>query len=49
MAVRIFRNIVLARLANPISKRALVDMLEEDSRVTIDLDKVYRMTLGNTS
>ncbi len=39
----IFKNIVLARVANPVSKRATVDMLEEDFGVTLDLDRVYRM------
>ena len=43
MAARIFCHIVLARIANPTSKRASVDTLEEDFGVTIDLDKVYRM------
>ncbi|MFO8163486.1 MAG: IS1634 family transposase [Desulfatiglandales bacterium] len=43
MAVRIFSDIVLARIANPVSKMASVDMLEEDFGLTIDLDKVYRM------
>ena len=43
MAVRIFSDIVLSRIANPVSKRASVDMLEEDFGLTIDLDKVYRM------
>jgi len=43
MAVRIFSDIVLARVANPVSKRASVEMLEEDFGVTLDLDKVYRM------
>jgi len=43
MAVRIFSDIVLARIANPLSKRASVDILEEDFGITIDLDKVYRM------
>jgi len=43
MAVRIFSDIVLTRIANPVSKRASVDMLEEDFGITIDLDKVYRM------
>lgn len=41
--VNIFKNIVLARIANPISKMATVDMLEEDFGVTLDLDRVYRM------
>jgi len=39
MAVRIFKDIVLSRIANPVSKRASVDMLEEDFGITIDLDK----------
>jgi len=39
----IFKNIVLARVANPVSKMATVDMLEEDFGVTLDLDRVYRM------
>ncbi|MFH1002394.1 MAG: IS1634 family transposase [bacterium] len=43
MAVRIFTDIVLARIANPVSKMASIDMLEEDFGVTIDLDKAYRM------
>ncbi|MCG9479199.1 MAG: IS1634 family transposase [Actinomycetia bacterium] len=41
--VNIFKNIVLARVANPVSKMATVDMLEEDFGVTLDLDRVYRM------
>lgn len=43
MVVNIFRDIVLARIANPKSKRATVDMLEEDYGVSIHLQKVYRM------
>ena len=43
MAARIFCHIVLARIANPASKMASVDILEEDFGITIDLDKVYRM------
>ncbi|MBC8386968.1 MAG: IS1634 family transposase [Actinobacteria bacterium] len=39
----IFKNIVLARVANPVSKMATVDLLEEDFGVTLDLDRVYRM------
>ena len=39
----VFKNIVLARIANPASKRASVLKLEEDFGVTIDLDRVYRM------
>lgn len=41
--VGIFKNVVLARVANPVSKMATVDMLEEDFGVTLDLDRVYRM------
>lgn len=43
MVVRIFRDVVLARIANPQSKRATVDMLEENFGITIPLEKVYRM------
>ncbi|MBN1298186.1 MAG: IS1634 family transposase [Actinobacteria bacterium] len=39
----IFKDIVLARIANPASKRASVDMLEEDFGISIDLDSAYRM------
>lgn len=39
----VFKNIVLARIANPVSKRASVLKLEEDFGLTINLDKVYRM------
>jgi transposase len=46
--VNTFRDIVLARIANPRSKRASVDMLEEDFGVKIDLNKVYRMMDGLT-
>jgi len=42
-SVKIFRDIVMARIANPKSKRASVDMLEEDFGVTLDLDRVYQM------
>jgi len=43
MITEVFKNIVLARIANPDSKRASVLKLEEDFGVTIDLDRVYRM------
>lgn len=43
MITDVFKNIVLARIANPASKRSSVLKLEEDFGVTIDLDKVYRM------
>jgi transposase len=41
--VNIFRDIVMARIANPLSKRASVDMLEEDFGISLDLHRVYRM------
>ncbi len=41
--VNIFRDIVMARVANPLSKRASVDMLEEDFGISLDLHRVYRM------
>lgn len=41
--VKMFKNIVLARVANPLSKMASVDMLEEDFGITLDLQKIYRM------
>lgn len=39
----VFKDIVLARIANPASKRASVDKLEEDYGISISLDSVYRM------
>ena len=42
-AASVFKDIVLARIANPISKRASVDLLEEDFGISLDLDSVYRM------
>lgn len=42
-SVEIFKDIVLARIANPLSKKASVDMLEADFGVTINLDRVYQM------
>jgi len=42
-SVRNFRDIVLARIANPLSKRGSVSMLEEDFGITLDLDRVYKM------
>jgi transposase len=39
----LLKHIVLARIANPISKRSSVSMLEEDFGVTLDLDRVYKM------
>ncbi|HFU77067.1 MAG TPA: IS1634 family transposase [Epsilonproteobacteria bacterium] len=38
-----FKNIVLARIAQPDSKSATVNLLERDFGVKLDLSKVYRM------
>lgn len=38
-----FKNIVLARIANPDSKARSVEMLENNFGVTLDLNQVYRM------
>jgi len=40
---KMFRDIVLGRIANPQSKRSTVGMLEEDFGITLDLDRVYKM------
>lgn len=40
---KILREIVLARIANPLSKRASVELLQEKFGVTLDLDHVYKM------
>lgn len=42
-AARYFKNVIMARIANPKSKRASVRNLEEDFGVTLNLDMVYRM------
>lgn len=42
-AAEILREIVLARIACPKSKRASVELLEEQFGVSIDLDHVYQM------
>jgi len=42
-AASVFKDIVLARIANPASKRASVDLLEEDFGISLGLDSVYRM------
>jgi hypothetical protein len=42
-AVNVFKQIVMARIANPDSKRASVKNLEEQFGITLNLDKVYRM------
>ena len=38
-----FKNIVLARIAKPDSKRASVNMLEENFGISLSLDSVYKM------
>ncbi len=38
-----FKNIVLARIAKPDSKKASVDMLEENFGISLNLDSVYKM------
>jgi len=43
IAVSLFRDIVLARIANPLSKRGSVALLEEDFGRSLDLDAVYEM------
>ncbi|MBI5274028.1 MAG: IS1634 family transposase, partial [Chlamydiales bacterium] len=42
-AAHYFKNVVMARIANPKSKRMSVRNLEEDFGVTLNLDMVYRM------
>jgi transposase len=39
----LLRHIVMARIANPISKRGSVAMLERDFGIELDLDRVYQM------
>ena len=41
--VKIFKDVVLARIALPLSKHATVEMLAEDFGITLPLHKVYRM------
>lgn len=43
LGVELFRNIVMGRIANPVSKRATVDMLEKNFGISMDLEAVYRM------
>jgi hypothetical protein len=42
-SLEILRNIVLARIANPLSKMGSVDMLEEEFGISLNLDRVYQM------
>ena len=39
----ILKSCVLARLANPVSKRRTASLLEEDYAIKISLEKIYRM------
>jgi transposase len=41
-SVEILKEVVLARIANPLSKHATVNYLEEEFGVTINLDRVYQ-------
>ncbi len=41
--VKMFRDIVLARIANPLSKRSTVGMLEKDFGISLDLERIYTM------
>jgi len=41
--VKMFKDIVLARIANPLSKRSTVGMLEEDFGISLNLERVYTM------
>lgn len=43
LGVELFRNIVMGRIANPVSKRATVEMLEAHFGISMDLEAVYRM------
>ncbi len=42
-SVRYFKDIVMARIANPTSKRDSVMVLDEDFGISLNLDQVYRM------
>lgn len=42
-SVTMFKNIVLARIANPASKRTSVHMLEENFGISLSLENAYRM------
>ena len=41
--VRLLKNIVMARIANPKSKRGSILMLENDFGIKLNLEHVYRM------
>lgn len=40
---QLFKEVVLSRIANPVSKRKSVKFIEIDKSISLDLDKVYRM------
>lgn len=40
--INIIKDLVISRIANPLSKRASVNMLSEEFGIDIDLDKAYR-------
>ena len=42
-SIEYFKNIVLSRIAKPDSKRATVNMLEENFGISLNLDYVYKM------
>lgn len=42
-SAKILRDIVLARIANPASKRASVEWLETEAGISLNLDHVYQM------
>jgi len=42
-SINIFKNIVLARIAAPDSKRATINMLEENFGISLNLGSVYKM------
>lgn len=42
-SIQIFKDIVLARIANPVSKMSSVNMLEEDFGISLNLNRVYQM------
>lgn len=42
-SVILLRNIVMARIAKPVSKRSSVEMLEQEYGITADVNAVYRM------
>jgi transposase len=42
-SIDILKHIVISRIANPLSKRASVNMLSEEFGIDIALEKVYRM------